>query len=264
MRNLKRRNVKKLEQSSNNLTNFKNLKEFFRKTLVLILFLFATINTTPEHIYQVTEMTFKTSILDNSMTEDERYVYDLKIKMKAQLVLEVQEYIQELAPTSKLDADYLVTRCLEYDTDIIFVLSQGLLESHFGTKGTAIKTNSVWNVGTWDDGQIRAWFAHPNESVDSYLKLINKDYLINVTASGDTIYKDLHYLLKDRGYVNYKGMRYATSRGYENGLRKLMIQIDQQTTISFYQDILKLSEYEILAFFKPSDLKENDIFYALN
>jgi len=236
-----------------------HLKGFFRKILVLItiLLFFNITNTTPG----LTSNDIKYIVYQPS--EEEMYVNNLKTKMKIELIKEVQTYITNLAPNAKLTAEYVVNKCLEYDTDIIFVLAQAMLESHFGTKGKATITNSVWNVGTYDDGQILYRYRSANESLEPYLKLVNEKYLISVSIKGDTIYKDLGHLLQDRGYINYRGARFASARGYENGMRKLMVKIDMETSISFYQDILKLSEIEILAYFNPS-CNQSEIFYALN
>jgi len=256
MRNLKKQSKNGIEENSeipSSLPIYDRLLKF-RKTamqaIFVFLFMFANISGTNS----ITDISAETSATEiNKMTPQDVYVMTVKGKFQQKLIEEVENYITRLAPTSKLDPGYLVTECLEYDTDIVFVLSQALLESHFGTKGVAIRTNSVWNVGAWDDGQLRYWYSHPNKSIEPYLKLINEDYLINVTASGDTIYKDLNHLLKDRGYVNHNGARYASARGYENGLRKLMIEIDQETSISFYQEILRLSSEEMIAYFVPSE-----------
>jgi hypothetical protein len=72
-------------------------------------------------------------------------------------------------------------------------------------------------------------------------------------------------LVQDRGYINYQGNRFASARGYENGMRKLMVKIDMETSISFYQDFLKLDDYEILSYFNPEIQKNiSDHFLAQN
>ena len=118
----------------------------------------------------------------------------------------------------------------------------------------------------YDDGQILYRYVNANASLEPYLKLVNDKYLIEVTTKGDTIFKDLHHLVEDRGYTNYDGRRFASARGYENGMRKLMVQIDMQTSIGFYQDILNLEPHELIALFGPAEQDELDPekFYALN
>ena len=252
------------EEVSEALIKFANLRGFFRKFLMLaLLFLFINVGTTPSGLKNLQSAT---AAISPPLTEEALYVQSVKNRMKSLLVGEVGRYIESMAPENELSPQYLVEKCLEYDTDIIFVLSQALLESHFGTKGKAAETNSVWNVGTYDDGQILYRYRTANESLEPYLKLVNDKYLIEVTARGDTIFKDLHHLVQDRGYTNYDGRRFASARGYENGMRKLMVQIDMRTSIAFYQDILKLEPHELVSLFGQPDPDELDPvnFYAQN
>lgn len=175
-------------------------------------------------------------------SKDIMYSNSVRMRAHTKLVEEVTRIVSEIAPDTELDLEYLVEKCEEYEIDIIFVLAQGILESHLGTKGKAAKTNSVWNVGTYDDGQILYRYDHPNESVDPYLRLVKERYLTD---------KDLHNLVQDRGYINDKGLRFASARGYENSLRKLMVRIDMETSIKMYQEVRLLSDDEIMAFFGP-------------
>ena len=73
---------------------------------------------------------------------------------KSELVKVVKNYIDSVAPTSNLNGYAIVDKCEKYDLDIKFVLAQGQIESHFGTTGMAIKTNSVFNVGAYDKRMI--------------------------------------------------------------------------------------------------------------
>lgn len=190
-------------------------------------------------------------------TKEELYVRGVKQKMEQELINEVDRYIKSISPNAEISAKRIVEKCIEYDTDIVFVLAQALLESHFGTKGKAAETNSVWNVGTYDNGQILYTYDTPDESIEPYLKLVNEKYLTNVSAKGDTVYKDISHLTQDRGYINYQGKRFASARGYENGMRKLMIRIDTRTSIKFYQEILLLPDEDLYAFFHPEPIEIN-------
>jgi len=171
----------------------------------------------------------------------ELYVKQMKDKIYDKLLWEVRTYMEKTAPDSDLDPHYLTQKCIEYNIDIVFVLAQGMLESHLGTKGKAKETNSVWNVGTYDNDRILYRYKDPNESIEPYLELLKKEYLINITSNGDTIYKDLHHLVEDKGYINYKGNRFSSAIGYENSMRKLIIKIDMETSIRFYQSIMQMT-----------------------
>jgi hypothetical protein len=262
MRNLKGKQIKEeAEKVLKVLSKFVHLKGFFRKfMLIFTLFLFFNVITVPGG----KNLTSASAAFNPPLTEEAIYVKSVKNRINNQLVGEVGRYIKRMAPNSGLSPEHLVTKCLEYDTDIIFVLAQGLLESHFGTRGKAAETNSVWNVGTYDNGRILYRYDTPDQSLEPYLTLVNEKYLIEVTSQGDTIFKDLYHLVQDKGYTNYDGRRFASARGYENGMRKLMVQIDMQTSIGFYQDILTLEPQEMLSFFSPPNEIDPIIFYALN
>jgi len=255
MRNLKKQIKEGAEKVSEALYNLRTYFRFLkfskiamRITLILLL-MFANIPGTNSK----NETSGGASAMVEVLAPEVIYVNSVRDQFHERLVTEVDNYITKIAPAARLDPDNLVRKCLEYNTDIIFVLSQALLESHFGTKGKAAETNSVWNVGTYDDGQILYRYRHPDESLEPYLKLVNDKYLIEVTSQGDTIFKDLHHLVQDRGYTNYDGRRFASARGYENGMRKLMVRIDMETSIAFYQEILTLHAEEILAYFVPAE-----------
>lgn len=144
---------------------------------------------------------------------------------KAQLVDEVQNYINKVAPTSDLRALALIDACEEYSIDVKFALAQGQRESHFGTKGLAAKTNSVWNVGAYTGltyAQIMSTYkySHPNESIKPYLKLLYEKYM---TAGTET-------LLLEK-FVDHDGKRFATDSKYEEQLRYIYKDIGNETKI---------------------------------
>ena len=101
---------------------------------------------------------------------------------KCELVKAVKHYIDSVAPTSSLNAYAVVDKCEQYDLDIKFVLAQGHLESHFGTTGMAAKTNSVFNVGAFDNATIseihgKHKYKHPDYSIEPYMQLLYKNYI---------------------------------------------------------------------------------------
>ena len=156
---------------------------------------------------------------------DQLKEYELKYwETKIQLVDEVQNYINTVAPTSNLRACILVDACEKYNIEVKFALAQGELESHFGTKGLASKTNSVWNVGAYDGhtfSKIMNYkYSHPNESIEPYLKLLYERYLTYETEEG---------LLKN--FVDYNDNRFASDESYEERLRYKYKYISNNTQI---------------------------------
>ena len=157
---------------------------------------------------------------------DQLKEYELKYwETKAQLVDEVQNYINTVAPTSNLRACILVDACEKYNIEVKFALAQGEIESHFGTKGLASKTNSVWNVGAYDGhfySKIMGTYkySHPNESIEPYLKLLYEKYLTNEVEEG---------LLSN--FVDHNGNRFASDKNYEERLKYKYNYIGNNTQI---------------------------------
>ena len=169
---------------------------------------------------------FKDKAVHHDFEIDQLKEYELKYwETKAQLVDEVQNYINTVAPTSNLRACILVDACEKYNIEVKFALAQGEIESHFGTKGLASKTNSVWNVGAYDShfySKIMGTYkySHPNESIEPYLKLLYEKYLTNEVEEG---------LL--RNFVDHNGNRFASDKNYEERLKYKYKYIGNNTQI---------------------------------
>jgi len=243
--------IKNLFKSLPNYVRITKSKQNILRTTLFLILIFLNISgatyipASPTQMYIENEITIPDPVFT--------YTDKVKIRVYDKLLIEVTNYMNEIAPNSKLNPDSLTSKCLDYDMDIIFVLAQGVLESHLGTKGKAAETNSVWNVGTYDNGKIIYRYSDPNESIEPYLQLLKKDYLINVTSKGDTIYKDLHHLIRDKGYKNMNGHRFASARGYEDAMRRLIVEIDMQTSISLYQNLYQMPTNDLLAYFSPDE-----------
>lgn len=166
------------------------------------------------------------------------YIRELQVQyngVKADLVDLTQHYIDSVAPNSGLRALILVENCEKYGIPISFTLAQGEIESHFGTTGLAYRTNSVWNVGAFDDytlNDIQHKFNNPNDSVDPYLDLLVKNYLPS---------KSIEDLLEN--FVDVNGNRYASDTYYETKLKSKIDYIKKHYPIDDLQS--RLNYYKI-------------------
>jgi len=244
------------EDVSSNLQGFVNKIKKMKMSRVLIilyvlgtLFLFNVGAIFPER----DEEPIVTETVDSLFVEVENYPLVVRERLHDELVNEVRMFINRMAPSSKIDPDKLVTLCQQYDIDITFVLAQGLIESHFGTKGKAAQTNSVFNVGTFDNNVILYRYKNPNESIEPYLKLLQNDYLVKRT---------LKQLLNNGGFINHDGKRYASAPFYEQSLRTTISSINIETSIKMYQDVMNLSDEKILAYFGPVAPMDSQTFTA--
>lgn len=276
MKQLKKQISKKEETTSKPLTNllafneFSLIKKLVKGLLALSFLAIVTLLTSAliETPSQAMDSSSKFSLrlfgTPSTTTEISSETYILKVReySEEKLIQEVDTYIKSIAPTTKLNSTMLVRLCGQYQIDLTLVIAQAILESHLGTKGMAAQTNSVWNVGTYDNGKIHYTYKDPNESIEPYLRLIKERYLIKITAQGDTLQREIRSLIADRGYVNYEGKRYATSPTYENLLRYWIIRVQMDSKIKLYQDIKTLPDEDILGFFVPLDIPSDSTLMA--
>lgn len=157
------------------------------------------------------------------------------IETQYKLNKEVNDWFERKATNTMLTPSVIIEECINYDIDIVLVLSQGLLESHYGTVGVAKRTNQVFNVGAYDglstiEIHSNHKFKHPDQSVKPYLKLLTDRYLVNKCEA------DLFNKFTDK-----HNKRYASAENYEKNLRLIRDEILSTTKIdSLYQSYRKL------------------------
>ena len=171
----------------------------------------------------------------DTATEYMRELHTAYQGVKSDLVDVTQHYIDSVAPNSGLRALVLIENCEKYGIPITFALAQGEIESHFGTKGLAFRTNSVWNVGAYDGhdyNSISHKFGNPNDSVIPYLELLTNNYLQGKTTED---------LLES--YIDINGNRYASDKYYESKLKSTLKYIQDHYTIDELQS--RLNYYRV-------------------
>lgn len=155
-----------------------------------------------------------------------------------ELAVQVDTYIKSVAPNSEINPFVIIDLCAQYDVDLMFVMAQGQLESHYATKGTAARTNSIFNVGAYDghsaSRQQRNGFGFddPNQSIEPYLVLLTNDYLVNGKTTTDLM----------ANYVNKYNMRYASNRKYEAQMRSLYRRISSNASLTIAYENFLVSE----------------------
>lgn len=214
---------------------FKKYKSFIIKTIIAcVCLLLCGVG------YKVIERKIEEHRLMNYPFEVMRHEAELSYnEYKSELVKVVKNYIDSVAPTSNLNGYAIVENCEKYDLDIKFVLAQGQIESHFGTTGMSVKTNSVFNVGAYDklsvenvNGKFK--YKHPDYSIEPYMKLLYRDYISGSKTELDLMAK----------YINKSGKRYASNANYERDILNLYQKIDKMTNISELQG--EMRRYRII------------------
>jgi hypothetical protein len=132
---------------------------------------------------------------------------------------EVDRYMDSVAPKSIINSLTLIDMSSKYNVDLLFMMAQAHLESHFATKGTAAKSNSIFNVGAFDGDSAEVQkkngygFDHPDFSIEPYLQLITTDYLVNGKTEQDLMVS----------FVNKNKKRYASYENYEATIKNLYV-----------------------------------------
>ena len=159
---------------------------------------------------------------------------------RADLVQCIDSTMRVYAPTTCMNGVTLLRECEEYGVDVLFVLAQGHKESHFGTKGMAVKTNSVFNVYAYDGHDFnkinkKGKYEHPDLSIKPYLQLLKNRYLVDGKSEIDLMHN----------YVDKDGNRYATSTEYEDDLMSLyQMYVSNKELNDRFQ---KYTKYKLLA-----------------
>jgi peptidoglycan hydrolase-like protein with peptidoglycan-binding domain len=154
--------------------------------------------------------------------------------------------------TGKMLADAALKTFVKYGNDISKVVPVELMlaqcqgESHFGTviprKGSK---NSPFNVGVYDtkDAAFLDQVDDIEEGIEMYYDLMAEDYLS--AKSADEL---------DDNFVNERGLRYASSTGYE----RMMKTIEDNVKSVIGKNGLKLPNADDLANNNPAPIDNND------
>jgi len=121
-----------------------------------------------------------------------------------------------------LSPEALVKACDKHDYDLPLALAQAKLESVFGLAARALRTKSVWSIGSFDNGKNLATYPTANDSIEPYINVMKSDYLAN---------KSIDQMLTPGNMVNQLGQRYASDKNYETTLRSLRNKIIQNYPI---------------------------------
>lgn len=111
-----------------------------------------------------------------------------------------------------LSAEEMVTACEEYGYDLVLAAAQAWNESAWGTTPRAKKSNSVFSVGSYDNGKDAVKYDTVDASIRPYIELMQNKYSMNDDTMNN-IFSGKSEL------VNDLGMRYASSTDYEKNLR---------------------------------------------
>jgi hypothetical protein len=229
----------RIEVILNSLNESKSFKDMKKKIKVaissgvaisVILLAIAKLNTNSEEKEELAKFAKKMEIYQDSIRKEDSVAkarLDSVFSMKVEACKNYMEYALKnqgyTLKSTKLDPEQLVKICDENDFSLPFTMAIANLESCFGANKRAQKTNSVFSVGSWDNGENKHFYSDPNESIQPFIDLIKKDYI-----TGE---KSLEDLLKKNSFVNRNGDRYASLGNYESQVKSIINRITRMYPI---------------------------------
>lgn len=141
-------------------------------------------------------------------------------QLRDSLIKEVNEYIDKVTPNRRMNGEYIVNMCLEYNYDIPLLLAQAEWETRFGTLGIGRSTkNSCFGV-------MSRRYNSTDEAILDYIQIMQKSYL----PEGRTIMQ-----LFNSGFRTVKGAKYASDPRYPNTIKNTRNKILNKTNIQQLQ-----------------------------
>ena len=110
----------------------------------------------------------------------------------------------------------MIKACNQTDFDLPLLIAQAHLESCFGLTPRARKTNSVFSVGSYDNGKNVATYDTQDDCILPYINLMKNNYLRD---------RSVDDLLKPGSFVNGQNLRYASDKAYENKVKSIRNRI---------------------------------------
>lgn len=141
--------------------------------------------------------------------------------IKNKLIEEAENYILSNFPKAKKTLPTaLVESGLEHEIDIVFMMAQTQIETHFGTLGAGreVSRRSLFGVA------VKRYDSYEN-AIQDYIALLKKSYL----TKGRT---EKHLMQR---YTTTRGGRYAENPNYEVDLRGAYALISRNTNIDSLQ-----------------------------
>lgn len=207
-----------LQESFVDSKNIDNLKRIIKRLLITGVAATSIITAINKTNLPNTD---KEALLNAVMVDNQPSAVDTVFLQKVEACKAYMEYALNnqgyTLESTGLKPETLVRASMENSFDLPFLMAVAHQESCFGATPRAQRTNSVFSVGSYDNGKNVVTYSNPNESVYGYIDLLNSSYIVNG--------KSLFDLLKPGGFVNGIGKRYAKDKTYEAKIKNVRNRI---------------------------------------
>ena len=116
----------------------------------------------------------------------------------------------------QISPEAMINACNQTNFDLPLLIAQAHLESCFGLTPRARRTNSVFSVGSYDNGKNAVTYKTQDDCILPYINLMKNNYLVD---------KSVNDILQPGAFVNTKNMRYASDKNYEGKVRSIRNKI---------------------------------------
>lgn len=206
-----------LKNSLNESVNFNDLVKTIKQALavgVTATAIIASINS-----LNISDKTKQE--LTDIVTEEP--VYPQRDTVRGEKIAAIKEYMAYAAKNQKFNPEHIklspevmIDVCDTTGFDLPLLLAQAHLESCFGLTNRAQKTNSVFSVGSYDNGKNVCTYETQDESVEPYVKLMQNNYIRD---------RKIEDMLKPNMFTDHLQQRYARDANYESKVKNIRQRI---------------------------------------
>lgn len=143
-------------------------------------------------------------------------LFDKKVDAVKEYMAYAAKNVKYNPDNIKISPEEMVKACDETGFDLPLLMAQAHMESCFGLTPRAQKTNSVFSIGSYDNGKNATTYATQDASIRPYITIMQRDYLRD---------KGIDDMLSPGKFTNQNNQRYASAQNYESNINSVRNRI---------------------------------------
>lgn len=156
---------------------------------------------------------YNTISLEKARTDS---VFNKKVEAVKKYMAYAAENVNFNPENIKISPEKIVASCDETGFDLPLLMAQAHMESCFGLTPRAQKTNSVFSIGSYDNGKNASIYSTQDDSIAPYIKIVQNDYLRD---------RSIEDMLSPGNFTNKNNHRYASEKNYESNINSIRNRI---------------------------------------
>ena len=143
-------------------------------------------------------------------------LFDKKVDAVKEYMAYAAKNVKYNPDNIKISPEKIVAICDETGFDLPLLMAQAHMESCFGLTPRAQNTNSVFSIGSYDNGKNASIYSTQDDSIAPYIKIVQNDYLRN---------RSIEDMLSPGNFTNKNNHRYASAKNYESNINSIRNRI---------------------------------------